>query len=37
MTVPQITVKPIAVPEGSGVNFGAEISGVDIEHLNGMQ
>jgi hypothetical protein len=37
MTVPQISVKPIEVAEGSGVNFGAEISNVDIENLTGMQ
>ncbi|KAI0153359.1 alpha-ketoglutarate dependent xanthine dioxygenase [Pestalotiopsis sp. NC0098] len=28
-----ITVQPLPVPEGSGVNFGAAVSNVDIENL----
>jgi hypothetical protein len=28
-------VQPIAVPEGSAIDFGATVSGVDIENLNG--
>jgi len=35
MTVTPVTVSPIAVPEGSGINFGATISGVDIETISG--
>lgn len=30
-----ITVQPLPVPEGSGVNFGAAVSNVDIENLTG--
>lgn len=30
-----ITVQPMSLPEGSGVNFGAVINGVDIENLTG--
>jgi len=37
MAVKPVSVEPIAVPEGSGVNFGASISGIDIENLTGMQ
>jgi len=35
MAIKPISVKPIAVPEGSGINFGAQISNVDIENLTG--
>lgn len=28
-------VTPLDVPEGSKVNFGATVSGVDIENLTG--
>lgn len=30
-----ITVQPLPCPEGSGVQFGAVVSGVDIENLTG--
>ena len=30
-----ITVEPITAPEGSAMNFGAVVSGVDIENLTG--
>lgn len=36
MAVKEVSVEPIAVPEGSAVNFGASISGLDIENLTGM-
>lgn len=36
MAVKEISVERIAVPESSGVNFGASISGLDIENLTGM-
>jgi hypothetical protein len=36
MAVKPVSVERIAVPEGSGVNFGASISGLDIENLSGM-
>jgi len=35
MAIKPITVEPITVPEGSGINFGAQISNVDIENLTG--
>jgi len=37
MTVTQktITVEPMAHPNGSAVDFGAVVSGVDIENLTG--
>jgi hypothetical protein len=35
MTVSQITVEPLAVPQGSNINFGAKVTGVDIENLSG--
>lgn len=28
-----ITVEPLTVPKGSQINFGAEVSNVDIENL----
>ncbi|KAE9989056.1 hypothetical protein EG327_003110 [Venturia inaequalis] len=33
MAVKEVSVEPIAVPEGSAVNFGASISGLDIENF----
>jgi len=36
MAIQPITVTPIAVPEGSAINFGATIEGIDIENLTGM-
>lgn len=30
-----ITVEPLAVPEGSGIDFGASVANVDIEKLTG--
>jgi hypothetical protein len=36
MAINPVSVERIAVPEGSGVNFGASISGLDIENLTGM-
>ena len=30
-----IKVQPISAPEGSQINFGAVVSGVDIEQLTG--
>lgn len=36
MAVTEVFVERIAVSEGSGVNFGASISGLDIENLSGM-
>lgn len=35
MAIKPISVEPVAVPEGSGVNFGAIISDIDIENLSG--
>lgn len=35
MAIEPITVEPIAVPEGSGINFGAKIDNVDVENLTG--
>lgn len=32
---PSTTVQPLPVPEGSKVNFGAVITGVDVENLTG--
>lgn len=29
------TVQPIVPPEGSAIDFGAVVSNVDIENLNG--
>jgi hypothetical protein len=37
MAIKPISVEPVAVPEGSGVNFGAVISDIDIENLSGKQ
>ena len=34
MTVTPIKIEPIAVPEGSGIDFGATVTGVDIENLS---
>lgn len=31
----QVKIQPIPVPEGSGVNFGATVTNVDVEHLTG--
>lgn len=28
-------VQPLAFPEGSQINFGASVSGVDVENLTG--
>lgn len=37
MALPEIQVTPLPKPfEGSLVDFGAELSGIDIEHINGM-
>ena len=30
-----LTVQPLSLPEGSQVNFGAVVSGADIENLTG--
>lgn len=30
-----ITVQPLPLPEGSKINFGAAITGVDVENLTG--
>ena len=35
MTVSVPSVERIPISEGSGINFGAIISGIDIEHLTG--
>lgn len=35
MTVKPVSVERLAVPEGSAINFGAVIEGVDIENLTG--
>jgi len=29
------TITPLSFPEGSGINFGATVSTVDIENLTG--
>lgn len=31
----KITVEPLRFPEGSGINFGAVVSNIDIENLTG--
>jgi hypothetical protein len=35
MTVSIPTVERLQAPEGSGINFGAVISGIDIENMTG--
>lgn len=35
MAIAPVSVEPVAVSEGSGVNFGAIISNIDIEHMTG--
>lgn len=30
-----ISIQPLAVPEGSGIKFGATVSNVDLENLTG--
>lgn len=34
MAVKSLEIKPIAVPAGSAVDFGVEISNVDLEHIS---
>ena len=35
MAIKPISVKPMAAPAGSAVNFGAVIDNVDLGHLSG--
>jgi hypothetical protein len=35
MAIKPVSIQPVAMPEGSGVNFGASISNIDIEQLSG--
>ena len=35
MTVSSLQFRPLPVPTSSKVNFGQEISNIDLEHLSG--
>jgi hypothetical protein len=35
MAILPVSVTPLAAPAGSAINFGASISGLDLENLTG--
>lgn len=35
MNMSTISIQPLPVPEGSGIDFGATVSNVDLENLTG--
>jgi hypothetical protein len=35
MAITPVTVEPMAPPKGSAIDFGAVISGIDLENLTG--
>jgi hypothetical protein len=37
MATSQAKVEPIAAPQGSAINFGATVTGVDVENLTGKE